>query len=68
MNKIDKALAFTLKWEGGYVDNPLDMGGITNYGISQRHYPNLDIKNLTLEKDALVPPNAPVNVPPVKGR
>ena len=50
MNKIDKALAFTLKWEGGYVDNPLDKGGITNYGISQRHYPNLDIKNLTLEK------------------
>ena len=27
-----------------------DPGGTTNYGISQRAYPNLDIKNLTLDQ------------------
>jgi lysozyme family protein len=33
--------------EDGYVFNPNDPGGETNYGISKRAYPNLDIKNLT---------------------
>jgi lysozyme family protein len=33
--------------EGGYVFNPNDPGGETNFGISKRTYPNLDIKNLT---------------------
>jgi lysozyme family protein len=33
--------------EGGYVDNPADPGGETNYGISKRSYPDVDIKNLT---------------------
>jgi len=36
--------------EGGYVNNPNDKGGETKYGISKRAYPNLDIKNLTLQK------------------
>ena len=36
--------------EGGYVNNPNDRGGETKYGISKRAYPNLDIKNLTLQK------------------
>ena len=36
--------------EGGYVNNPKDKGGETKFGISKRAYPNLDIKNLTLEK------------------
>ncbi len=35
--------------EGGYVDHPLDRGGKTKYGISQRWYPDLDIPNLTIE-------------------
>jgi len=35
--------------EGGYVDNPKDPGGETNWGISKRSYPNVDIKNLTRE-------------------
>lgn len=33
--------------EGGYVNNPNDPGGETNWGISKRSYPNIDIKNLT---------------------
>jgi lysozyme family protein len=35
--------------EGGYVNDPHDPGGETNYGISKRAYPHLDIANLTLE-------------------
>jgi lysozyme family protein len=40
-------MTFIFKWEGGYVNDPSDPGGETNFGISKRSYPNLDIKNLT---------------------
>ena len=33
--------------EGGYVNNPKDPGGETNWGISKRSYPHLNIKTLT---------------------
>ena len=33
--------------EGGYSNDPADPGGETNWGISKRSYPNIDIKNLT---------------------
>ena len=36
--------------EGGYVNDPHDAGGETKYGISKTAYPNIDIKNLTLEQ------------------
>ena len=39
----------TLKHEGGYVNDPKDLGGETNMGITKRFYPDLDIKNLTKE-------------------
>ena len=35
--------------EGGYSNNPDDPGGETNWGISKRAYPDVDIKNLTRE-------------------
>ena len=35
--------------EGGYSHLPEDPGGATNFGISQRDYPKLDIANLTRE-------------------
>ena len=41
---------FVLKAEGGLVDNPHDPGGLTNFGISQRSYPNEDIRNLTKDR------------------
>ena len=41
---------FVLKAEGGLVDNPHDPGGLTNFGISQKSYPNEDIRNLTKDR------------------
>lgn len=48
---FEKAIKFIFKWEGGYVNDPLDPGGETKYGISKRSYPNVDIRELT-EQDA----------------
>lgn len=42
-------MEFVLAWEGGYTDDPTDPGGRTNFGISQRAYPDLDIASLTRE-------------------
>jgi len=42
-----RAVEFTLSHEGQYVNDPDDPGGETNWGISKRSYPQLDIKNLT---------------------
>lgn len=36
--------------EGGYSNHPHDRGGETKFGISSRSYPDLDIKNLTLNQ------------------
>ena len=36
--------------EGGTVNNPNDPGGLTRYGISQRAFPSVDIRNLTFEQ------------------
>ena len=35
---LKEALVFTLKWEGGFTNHPLDPGGATNYGIIQSRY------------------------------
>lgn len=42
-----KAVDLIFKHEGGLVDHPADPGGLTKYGISQRAYPDVDIRNLT---------------------
>jgi lysozyme family protein len=47
MNYFEQALEAVLAHEGGYVNDPLDSGGETNFGISKRSYPHLDIRNLT---------------------
>lgn len=47
---VDKIIQQTITLEGGYVNDPLDAGGETKFGISKRSYPTVDIKNLTLEQ------------------
>ena len=54
MADINKALTVLFGQEGGYSDNPNDSGGPTKYGICQRTYPNLDIKNLTIDQAAAI--------------
>lgn len=46
---FEKAFNYTIGHEGRYVNDPDDPGGETNYGISKRSYPHVDIKNLTIE-------------------
>ena len=48
--EFEKLVSHILKSEGGYNDVKADKGGKTKYGISQKSYPNLDIKNLTIEQ------------------
>lgn len=49
-DNFPSCLEIILKHEGGYVNDPKDSGGETNWGISKRAYPHLDIKNLTKEE------------------
>lgn len=46
---FDNAVAKVLIHEGGYVNDPHDLGGETNFGISKKAYPHLNIKNLTID-------------------
>ena len=34
MAEVKKLLPFILRWEGGYVNDPLDRGGATNKGVT----------------------------------
>lgn len=44
-----KAIEIVLAHEGGYVDHADDRGGATNFGISSRSNPGVDIEHLTRE-------------------
>jgi lysozyme family protein len=46
---FETAVRIVIATEGGLVDDPLDHGGLTKHGISQRAYPELDIRNLTVD-------------------
>jgi len=50
MADFNKAFEKVLKFEGGYVNDKSDSGGETKYGISKKAFPNVDIKNLTLNE------------------
>lgn len=50
MSTFDEAFDFVIGLEGGYSNDPDDVGGETRFGISKRAYPNVDIKQLTLEQ------------------
>jgi hypothetical protein len=56
---LSVALKFTLLWEGGFVNNPLDPGGATNRGITQftyntyrinKHLPTHDVADIAEEE------------------
>ena len=49
LTKFDDIIEVVLKHEGGYVNDPVDPGGETNFGIAKRSHPDVDIKNLTEE-------------------
>lgn len=49
-SNFDIAFQDVIGLEGGYVNDPDDPGGETKYGISKRSYPQVDIKNLSLEQ------------------
>lgn len=49
MADFKKTIGRVLKHEGGYVWDPKDPGGETNFGISKRAFPSIDIKGLTKE-------------------
>lgn len=50
MAEFDPAIELVLEHEGGYVNHPSDPGGETNFGITKRSYPDLDIRSLTREE------------------
>tara|TARA_B100001094_G_C17656601_1_gene542261 strand:- start:62 stop:535 length:474 start_codon:yes stop_codon:yes gene_type:complete len=50
MKSFNEIIEQVLKHEGGYVNDPKDLGGETKYGITKRFYPELNIKELTIEK------------------
>jgi lysozyme family protein len=47
MTAFDSTFDRLIGNEGGYSNDPADPGGETNWGISKRSYPNVDIKKLT---------------------
>ena len=48
--EFDDIIEKVLEHEGGLVDDSKDAGGLTNLGISQRAYPDEDIRGLTVER------------------
>lgn len=50
MASASKLVPFILRWEGGFVDHPLDKGGATNKGVTwntfKGRYPNGTIEDL----------------------
>lgn len=50
MADFEKAVEKTLNIEKGYSNNPNDYGGETKYGIAKRWHPDVDIKNLTIDR------------------
>ena len=50
LTTFNEIIEVVLEHEGGYVNDPKDLGGETKYGITKRFYPDVDIKNLTVEQ------------------
>lgn len=58
MAKSEKLMPFILKWEGGFVNDPVDLGGATNKGVTIGTFRKFygqdksieDLKNITDEQ------------------
>lgn len=50
MADFNLAIEVVLRNEGGYVNNALDRGSETNFGISKKQYPSVDVAALTEEQ------------------
>lgn len=50
MAEFAPAIAGVLADEGGLIEDPRDPGGLTKFGISQRSYPEVNIRDLTREE------------------
>ena len=50
MKSFKEIIEKVLEHEGGYVNDPKDLGGETKYGITKRFYPELNIKELTIQQ------------------
>ena len=48
--EFQTAMKFVREAEGGYYNHPSDPGGETQFGLTKRDYPLLDIKNITREQ------------------
>jgi transcriptional regulator with XRE-family HTH domain len=46
---FDNAFGYTMQHGDGYYDDPCDAGEEKRFGISKRSYPNIDIKNITID-------------------
>ena len=51
MANFNKAHKFVAKWEGGYVNDPDDPGGATNYGVSLRWLKSLGLDQGDIDHD-----------------
>ena len=51
---FDEIIEVVLHHEGGYVNDPKDPGGETNFGIAKRSHPDVDIANLTKEDAKII--------------
>jgi lysozyme family protein len=49
MSNFPDCIKHVLAAEGGLVNHPQDPGGLTKFGISQRSYPALNIRTLSLD-------------------
>lgn len=49
MSNFTDCIKHVIAAEGGLVNDPKDPGGLTQFGISQRTYPALNIRALTLD-------------------
>ena len=50
LTTFNEIIEKVLEHEGGYVNDPNDRGGETNFGITKKFYPDVDIKNLTKDQ------------------